>query len=593
MARKGLTKEDYAVAWQTLQREARPHRKKVALLSFLSVVVAGTDALVPAVAGRVFDAIITIAQTPEAALQTVFVLLAVWLLLKIISDTMSWRIALGSEELGTQVGHSYTAEGFGRLLEKPMSFHKRHKQGSLGEKINRAGQFFRNLIGNILVRVAPQLLTIVLVFIITYVIEPRLALILTVAVLLYVLILWRSVPGLAERHRRMNRAHTEAYGHAWELLGNVQEIKQVAAETYEQKKLRHKFVGHAQRLWMEVFRVWQKLSYAQRLLISVTQLSIFVAAVYLVRAGAITPGELVAFNAYAAMLFGPFVTLGNNWQLIQNGIVMLREAEKMLNSPTETYEQDGAVAVPKLNGGVMFKNVSFWYEKNRPVLSDVSFMVQPGQVVALVGESGVGKTTIVDLLLAFYVPRKGKILVDGNDIHNLNLRAYRKRVGIVPQETTLFNDTVAENIRYGSFSAKPKEIRDAAERAHAAEFIEKFPKKYKQRVGWRGIKLSTGQKQRIAIARAILQNPDILILDEPTSALDAQTEQYLQESLNELMKERTTFIIAHRLSTVRKADVILAIKEGRVAEQGTHDELMKIHNGIYKNLYELQIGLHE
>ena len=222
-------------------------------------------------------------------------------------------------------------------------------------------------------------------------------------------------------------------------------------------------------------------------------------------------------------------------------------------------------------------------------MKNVSFTVKPGEVVALVGESGVGKTTLIELILAFHFPTRGKIFIDGHDIRSLDLKNYRSKIATVPQEISLFNDTVLMNIRYGNFGASDVKARRAAEEAHAAEFIESFPKKYRQLVGWRGVKLSTGQKQRIAIARAILRDPRILILDEPTSALDAKSEEVIKASLAKLMRGRTTFIIAHRLSTVQHADKIIVLDKGTIAEVGRHEELLQ-RGGIYRRLYDIQFS---
>ncbi len=227
------------------------------------------------------------------------------------------------------------------------------------------------------------------------------------------------------------------------------------------------------------------------------------------------------------------------------------------------------------------------------MLKNINFQVNPGEVIALVGESGVGKSTLIDLLSGYNFARTGQVLIDSVNIKRLDLKKLRGQIAVVPQEVVLFSDTIETNIKYGNFDASRKEVEEAAKLAHALDFINRMPKKWKQIVGERGYKLSVGEKQRVAIARAILRDPKILILDEPTSALDAKSEKIIQESLEELMKNRTTFIIAHRLSTVRRADKILVFKDGEIVETGQHDELLKIENGVYRHLYELQIGLHQ
>ena len=590
MARQELTKEDFKASFAVIKETLKPHQATVIFLIILSVIAAAADSFVPLLAGRIFDSIIAVAGGEQIAATGILLIIAIWFGLKVISDIAGWRIDIGTEKLGTRVYAEYISWGFSQLLFLPISFHKKHKQGVVGEKINRAANSIDTIISRVLVRVVPEFLTVALVFVLAFLIEPLLTLILAVAIPIYIFILWLSVSDVALLQRKMFRAWSGAYGDAYEALGNIQEIKQAASEEYERRELARKFVRRAAGIWIRLHVAWGRLSFAQKVLITLTQLAIFTASIFLVRDGSITPGELVAFNAYAAILFGPFVILGQNWQTIQNGAVVIREARKLLTTPTETYEPKGAVALKNLRGEVEFKNVSFRYEAKKEVLSDVSFHARPGEIVALVGESGVGKSTIADLILRFYFPTEGEIFIDGHDIRKLELKAYRRQISVVPQEVSLFNDTIEENIRYGSFTASQKAMEEAARLAHAREFIEKFPKKYKTLVGWRGIKLSVGQKQRIAIARAILQNPHILILDEPTSALDAKSEKYIQESLEELMKGRTTFIIAHRLSTVRKADKIIVLDKGKIAEQGKHDELLAIPNGIYRHLYNLQIG---
>jgi len=590
MPKQKLTKEDFKATIESVRALLKPHRKVVIILVILSVIAALADAFIPFLAGRIFDFIISIASGKIIAVRGILSIILIWFSLKIISDIVGWRIDIGTKKLGTRVHAEYISWGFSQLLFLPIHFHKKQKQGVVGEKLNRASNFIETIISQILVRIVPELLTVILVFILAFSIEPLLALVLAVAVPIYIFILWISVADLANLQRKMFRAWSSAYGDAYESLGNIQEIKQATSEEYERTKLSNQFINQAAGIWIRLHEAWAKLSFTQRILITFTQLAIFIISIFLVRDGSITPGELVAFNAYAAILFGPFVLLGRNWQTIQNGTIVIREVKKLLLTPTEIYKPQGATKLGNLKGEVEFKNIFFHYEKEKGVLEDISFHAKPGEVVALVGESGVGKTTTIDLLLKFYIPTKGEILIDGHNIKKLDLISYRRQIGVVPQEVTLFNETIEQNIRYGSFTASQKEIEQAAQLAHASEFIEKLPRKYKALVGWRGIKLSSGQKQRIAIARAILQNPRILILDEPTSALDAKSEKYLQESFKHLMKGRTTFIIAHRLSTVRRADTILVFDQGKIVEKGKHEELMTIPNGIYRHLYNLQIG---
>lgn len=588
-----LTKKDFLVSFGVIKRVLRPHLKTMLGLGALTILAALADAFIPLLAGRIFDNIIAIGQDPQTALASIFMLIGIWVALQLIADTSNWRINVTNQELGTALMGEYDAKAAARLLKMPIAFHKEHKQGDLSERVQRAARFINLLVSDILVHTVPQLLTVLFVFVVTFLINPILAAVLVVAVLLYIAILLKAIPGLAILQRKINKAYNEAWGDFHESLGNVREIKLATSEEREEKNLFHKFVGVAARVYSKYYKKSYRLNAAQRYLITATRMAIFVISIFLVRDGIITPGELVAFNGYAAMMFGPFVTLGRNWQSVQNGVISMRQSEELLDSPQEVYQPEDAVSLQDIAGQVVFKEVTFGYEDGQTVLNNISFTAEPGQTVALVGESGVGKTTLIDLLLGFYKPEEGTITIDGRDLNTLDLRAYRKKIGVVPQEVTLFNDRIDKNIKYGSFDASMADVKEAAKKAHADEFIATFPKKYKQLVGWRGIKLSTGQKQRVAIARAILQDPSILILDEPTSALDAKSEKYLQESLGTLMEGRTTFVIAHRLSTVRRADQILVLDGGAIVERGTHEELVSKEDGLYRRLYELQIGLHE
>ncbi len=571
----------------------KPYKVFIFGLVVLSLFSAAFSAMVPLLGGKIFDAIIAIEQNPNTALGTVFGVILIWLILRLLGDVFDWRIAVGNNTLGAKVEGEYIAYGFGRLLQMPMALHKTKKHGDLGERINQAANWMDGMTRSVLIDLMPRFLGVVLAIVFTLTINVRLALVLILAILIYGVLLWRSVPHLAGIQKKMFDAYSRAYGDAWDALSNVRAIKQATAEHYEEKRIYRRFVSQAVKYWLALNSIWERLDFSQRLIITLTQFAIFAISVFFVRDRIITPGELAAFNAYAAMLFGPFVVLGRNWQTIQNGLLAIVNAEKLLRLPTEIYVPKKAIQLTELKGEIRFEDVVFEYGGGEKILDGVSFHVLSGENVALIGKSGVGKTTVLDLILAFHFPTSGRILIDGMDIKKLDLRTYRSQIGIVPQDPTLFNDTVEMNIKYGNFGKSKEAIKKAAEKAHAAEFIEKFPKKYNQRVGWLGVKLSAGQKQRIAIARVILRNPKILILDEPTSALDAESERYIKESLKELMKNRTTLIVAHRLSTVRAADKILVLDRKKIAEIGSHDELIKKPKGIYRRFYELQTGFYE
>jgi subfamily B ATP-binding cassette protein MsbA len=307
--------------------------------------------------------------------------------------------------------------------------------------------------------------------------------------------------------------------------------------------------------------------------------------------GEMTQGNFLAFIFAAFMMYTPVKKLSRVNTNLQQAIAAAERIFELLDTHSEVKEREAAIQLPPMRRSIEFRNVSFRYKDAvaSPILQDVSFRVRSGEVVAIVGLSGAGKTTLVNLVPRFYDATGGAILVDDVDIRDVTLRSLRSQVGIVTQETVLFDDTIASNIAYGTPAATREDIEAAARAAHAHEFICELPDGYETDIGERGQRLSGGQRQRLAIARALLRNSPILILDEATSSLDAESEQLVQDALATLMQNRTAFVIAHRLSTVRRADKIVALERGRVAEIGRHDELLARSGGVYAKLYSLQL----
>lgn len=303
--------------------------------------------------------------------------------------------------------------------------------------------------------------------------------------------------------------------------------------------------------------------------------------------GNITAGSLVAFLTYAVNISNPIKRLSRVIGNIQRALAAAQRVFDVLDLPELIKNVPNAKALPPVKGHVRFDDVSFAYNKGEEVLSHVSFDVEPGKMIAFVGPSGAGKSTVASLLPRFYDVSDGSITIDGSDIRSVTLNSLREQVGIVPQETVLFNGSVYDNILYGRLDATKEEVEAAAKAANAHNFIMELPHGYETMLGDRGVNISGGQRQRISIARAILKNPQILILDEATSALDTESERVVQEALDRLMVGRTSFVIAHRLSTIKNADQIMVLEKGRLVEQGTHDELMTL-NGLYAHLYKIQ-----
>ena len=572
--------------FRLIRKHLRPYRRTVTVLLVFSAISAAVNAAVPFATGRFIDALIALDRARAMGL------LALWAALGLSTVFVDGWMDFSRTRLMIQAYAAYIHEGFAHLLTLPVAFHKQQKVGEVDQRIREGAQALQGLIGWQVVALLPQFLAIIAALVLSFAINVLLGGILVAGVAIYLVVLWRITPKTVSAGKAAYDAWRKGFGLAGDIGQNIFEVKQAVAETFEEQRINRLFVKDAAARAISVQRLMQKLFIGQRLLVTTTQFVIFVIAVSLVIGGKLTVGELVMFNAYAAMLYGPFVQLGMQWQQIQHGVIALREGETLFAEAPEVYEPEDAVRLDPLCGDVVFEGVTFRYgPEQEEVLRNVSFHAPAGKTIALVGRSGVGKTTLLNLISGYMPPTSGRVLVDGHDVRTLDLKSLRSQISVVPQEPALFNDTILANIAYPAVEEDIDEekTQEAARLAHVDEFVQRFPDGYQQLVGWRGIKLSTGQKQRIAIARAILREPKLLMLDEPTSALDAFTEQNLiRESLVDLMRGRTTFVIAHRMSTVRSADIILVLDEGQIAETGTHGELMRIRNGIYRGFYELQ-----
>jgi ABC-type multidrug transport system fused ATPase/permease subunit len=589
---KQTTKKGLSAIW----RFARPFKKRLTIVVVLGVISAIANGSVPYITGKFFDALIGLSEHKSAstigALPLWAFLLLLWAIIQLVANNIDWIIDRLRRQIDTKIHFNIQTEGFVHLFQLPLSYHKNtHINGEL-QKLSTAGWRVSNIV-QMVINIAPQFLSILIGIALAASINMMLAGILLLGVLLYVLLLIKTLIPVAKIDLAAHRAWNEGWDDSAAAVMQIESVKQAVAEEYESKKARSSLLEKTYELWYQMEIIWSKVHFFQRIIVFLTQLTIFIVSVRLVGAGTITIGQLIALNGYAAMFFGPFVALGYSWQTIQNGVSAAAHAEDIFREPKEKYVPEGAVELTSMTGEVKFQNVSFSYGPAQPqVLAGVTFDVHPGEIVALVGESGVGKSTTISLISGYNFPSEGQVLVDGVDTRKLNLLSLRKHIAVVPQEVALFNDTIKANIRYGSFDASDEDVIRAAREAHMDEFVNTLPEKYDAVVGERGIKLSVGQKQRVAIARAILRNPAILILDEPTSALDAKTEKIVTESLERLMRGRTTFIIAHRLSTVRKSNTIFVFEKGKIVEQGTHQELIDKEGGVYRHLYEYQIGLH-
>ncbi len=447
----------------------------------------------------------------------------------------------------------------------------------------------RNLVGTGLVEFAGGLMTAVIALVVLMRISYKMTLVTAAFVLLFSFALKYAFQSIRPIFRERGKINAEVTGRLTESLGGVRVVKGYHAEEREANV----FSGGVQRLLDNVIKSLTAMSFMS---LSATVLMGVVGAVVMfvgarqIAAHSMTLGDFMTFTAFLAFLVAPvFQVVGIGTQLTE-AFAGLERTREVLGERPEDLDPKRTRTIDKISGEIEFADVGFAYDPGKPVLFDVSFRARPGTVTALVGSSGSGKSTIISLIAAFHDPNEGEVTVDGVDLSTVRLDSYRTQLGVVLQDTFLFDGTIEENIAFAKPNATKEEILEACRIARVDEFAQKFEKGYDTIVGERGVKLSGGQRQRVSIARAILADPRILILDEATSSLDSESEAMIQEGLRYLMKGRTTFVIAHRLSTIRRADQILVVEGGRIVERGNHEELYSL-KGRYWDLYTRQHGI--
>ncbi len=472
------------------------------------------------------------------------------------------------------------------IIYLPIKYFDNTKSGELVSRIMRDVEGVRNLVGTGLVQLFGGLLTAIVAFVLLIRINPTMTIYVMVPLMVFGLISLKAFSYIRPIFRERGKINADVQGRLTESLNGIRVIKGFNAETYEINE----FEKGVDRIFQNVKRSLTSTSLvtsSATLLLGFASVAIMGLGATMIINGEMTIGDFFAFTLYLGFLIAPIVQMSNIGSQITEAFAGLDRTEEILNSAIEGDEPERVNRLTDLKGDVKFENVNFSYEKGKQVLHDINLTASAGSVTALVGSSGSGKTTIAGLAASFLNPTSGKITVDGIDLSTITLNDYRSNLGVVLQDDFLYEGTIRENILFPKPDAGEEEIQRAINAAHVKEFTDKLEDGLDTLIGERGVKLSGGQRQRVAIARAVLANPKILILDEATSNLDTESEMYIQESLSKLIKGRTTFVIAHRLSTIRQADQILVIENGRIAEQGTHDELIK-SEGRYYQLYTYQ-----
>ena len=562
----------------------RPRRGLIAL-GFILMAINRSSGLVLPYSTRYFIDDIIGKQNASMLVPLVLAVLGATALQGVTSFALTQLLSKAGQRVIAEMRRK-VQEHVGRL---PVTYYDANKTGTLVSRIMSDVEGVRNLIGTGLVEFVGGLFTAVIALVVLIRISPLMTALSFAFLLVFGLALRKAFRTIRPIFRARAKINAEVTGRLTESLGGVRVIKGYHAEGREAQV----FAGGVQRLLDNVLQpltATSVMSLGATVVMGVVGVIVMYVGAREIFAKTLTIGGLMTFTAFLAFLVAPVFQVVAIGTQISEALTGLERTREVLRERPEDEDARRTVALGVIRGEVAFEHVTFAYDPGKPVLLDVSFESLPGTVTALIGPSGSGKSTIIGLISAFYVPSEGVIRMDGVDLATVRLDAYRTQLGVVLQDTFLFDGTIRENVAFSRPDATEREIMDACKIARVDEFAETFEKRYDTIVGERGVKLSGGQKQRVSIARAILADPRILILDEATSSLDSESEALIQEGLSYLMRGRTTFVIAHRLSTIRRADQILVVEAGRIVERGMHDSLYAAH-GRYYDLYTRQHGL--
>jgi ATP-binding cassette subfamily B protein len=560
----------------------KKHANKMLFALILSALGAVAGLFVPLIQEIALDEAI-----PDKNTKFLFILAGLMILTYLVSVVFTTIRSRIMTKVGQDIIYDIRRDLFEHLQRLPFQYYDDRPQGKILVRVVNYVNSVSDMLSNGLINVILEIINLLFIVVFMFIVDVKLSLVVLCGVpVLAVFMFW-----IKNKQRR-----------AWQLVSNknsnlnayLQEnivgarITQIFAREDENAGIFEGLSNRTRSAWMEAVKysnlVWPGIDSIS----VVIRAAILLFGLVIFGTGNTTVGTIIAISSYAARFWQPIMNLGNIFNNFINNIAYLERIFETLDEPVTVTDAENATKMPDIKGEVEFKNVTFSYEKDRPILKNVSFKVKPGESVALVGPTGAGKSTIVNLVSRFYNIDSGQVLIDGVDISKVTLNSLRSQMGIMLQDSFIFSGTIADNIRYGKLDATDEEIKKASSTVCADSFISKMPEGYETEVHERGSTLSQGQKQLISFARTLISDPSILVLDEATSSIDVQTERALQIGLNAMLEGRTSFIIAHRLSTIKNCDKIMYIDDGRIVESGSHEELMA-KRGEYYHLYTAQM----
>jgi len=559
----------------------KPYRAQIILSLFISFVVTGLNLIPPRIIGIIVDKAIVGGMT-AGLVQMAFFLLAVYIFAGVFTG---WKIFLLGR-IGQKVTYDLWQEVYRNLQRLSFSFYDENQTGNIMSRITSDVVAVERVIVDGVDVFIIACLTLLGISGVLFSMNWRLALVTLIPIPVLVVLAWLITIKAHSIYRQVRRKMGEISALLQDSISGIREIRSFVREDYEINRLAEKSMEYMNTN-IQAIKLWAVFFPAILIATSMGTFLVILVGGSMTAHG-MSAGRIVSFLFYLGLFYQPIHQLNNVNHMLQHARASSERIFEIIDAVPQVKEEPGAFDLRKpVRGEVVFHNVRFSYKPGIEVLHGISFESHPGEIIALVGPTGAGKTTIISLIPRFYDVDSGTVFIDGIDIRRYRLKSLRENIGIVMQEPFLFNGSIMENIAYGRLDATMDEIVEAAKLANAHNFISALPDGYAHQIGERGIRLSVGEKQRIAIARAILKNPPILILDEATSSVDNETEALIQEAIGHLLRNRTSFVIAHRLSTVMNADKILVVNQGMIAEVGTHDQLIE-RGGFYANLYEIQ-----